>query len=233
MQGEQRVVKENCCGTFDNLMIDRMVCQDSQRGKRNVSMAWIDVHKAYDSVDHQRLKDMLSLHRFPRWIGNVVARLSAKWNTRITVRTKKGVEISEIIYFNRGQPQGDALCPRLFTLCLNPVAWKLKATDAWVLSKPIGVKITDPIYIDDMKIYGSTERKLEMVINMVNDAMEDIGLQWNKKKCAVAHAKKGCLVRSEGMKIGPVEAIESLKEGTHYKSLGVLENIRQEDNLKP
>ena len=109
----------------------------------------------------------------------------------------------------------------------------MKATDAWVLSKPIGVKITDPIYIDDMKIYGSTERKLEMVINMVNDAMEDIGLQWNKKKCAVAHAKKGCLVRSEGMKIGPVEAIESLKEGTHYKSLGVLENIRQEDNLKP
>ena len=42
---------------------------------------------------------------------------------------------------------------------------------------------------------------------------------------------KGCLVRSEGMKIGPVEVIESLKEGTHYKFQGVLENIRQEDNL--
>ena len=94
MQGEQRVAKENCCGTFDNLMIDRdrMVCQDSQRGKTNVSMAWIDVRKAYDSVDHQWLKDMLPLHRFARWIGNVVARLSAKWNTRTTVRTKKGVE---------------------------------------------------------------------------------------------------------------------------------------------
>ena len=94
MQGEQRVAKENCCGTVDNLMIDRdrMVCQDSQRGKTNVSIAWIDVRKAYDSVDHQWLKDMLPLHRFARWIGNVVARLSAKWNTRITVRTKKGVE---------------------------------------------------------------------------------------------------------------------------------------------
>ena len=93
-----------------------MVCQDSQRGKRNASMTWIDVRKAYDSVDHQWLKDMLSLHRFPRWIGNEIARLSAKWNTRITVRTKKGVETSEIIYFNKGLPQGDALCPRLFTL---------------------------------------------------------------------------------------------------------------------
>ena len=66
---------------------------------------------------------------------------------------------------------------------------------------------------------------------MVNDAMEDTGLHWNKKKCALAHVKKGCLVRSEGMKIGPVEVIESLKEGTHYKFLRVLENIRQEDNL--
>ena len=34
------------------ILIDRKVCQDSQRGKPNVSMAWVDVWKAYDSVDH-------------------------------------------------------------------------------------------------------------------------------------------------------------------------------------
>ena len=106
----------------------------------------------------------------------------------------------------------------------------MKATDGYSLSKPIGRK-TDLIYIDNMKIYVSIKRKFETVINMVNDAMEDTGLHWNKKKCALAHVKKGCLVRSEGMKIGPVEVIESLKEGTHYKFLGVLENIRQEGNL--
>ena len=33
-------------GTVDNLLIDRMVCQDRQDGKRNVSMAWVDVRKA-------------------------------------------------------------------------------------------------------------------------------------------------------------------------------------------
>ena len=36
----------------DNLLIDRMVCEDAQRGKRNLSMAWIDVAKAYDFFDH-------------------------------------------------------------------------------------------------------------------------------------------------------------------------------------
>ena len=39
-----------CSGTIDNLLIDRMVSEDSTRGRRNMSMAWIDVKKAYDSV---------------------------------------------------------------------------------------------------------------------------------------------------------------------------------------
>ena len=45
MQRDQRGVKEGCCGTVDNLLIDRTVCQDSQLGKRNVSMASVDVWK--------------------------------------------------------------------------------------------------------------------------------------------------------------------------------------------
>ena len=125
MQGEQRGAREGCSGTMDNLLIDRMVCQDCQRGRRNLSMAWVDIRKAYGSVDHSWLQEMFVLHRFPKWTGNVISRLSAKWNTRINVKTKQGVEISERIRFNKGLPQGHALCPRLFTLCLNPVAWKL------------------------------------------------------------------------------------------------------------
>ena len=53
MQSDQRGAKQDCSGTVDNLPIDRMVYQDAQRGLRNLSMAWIDVSKAYDSVDHR------------------------------------------------------------------------------------------------------------------------------------------------------------------------------------
>ena len=125
MQGEQRDAKEHFIGAIDNLLIHRMLCQDSQRGRRNLSMAWIDVRKAYDSVDHQWLDQMFSLHRFPWWIGGVIMILSAKWNTTIAVRTVNGLETSERIRFNKGLPQGDALCPRLFTLSINPLAWML------------------------------------------------------------------------------------------------------------
>ena len=52
------------------------------------------------------------------------------------------------------------MCPRLFTLCLNPVAWRLRATERYRLSKPIGVKVTDLLYIDDLKVFAASESKL-------------------------------------------------------------------------
>ena len=147
MQQDQRGAKENCSGTVDNLLIDHMVCQDAERGKRNLSMAWVDVAKAYDSVDYRWLQAMFTIHRFPKWFGTVMKKLAASWNTRIVVETKQGRETSEIIRFKKELPQGDALCPALFTLCLNPIAWKLRATEGYKLSRPISQKASDPLII--------------------------------------------------------------------------------------
>ena len=59
------------------------MCEDAQRRKRNLSMAWIDVAKAYDSVDHGWLSEMFTLHRFPIWFAKVMEKLANSWNTRI------------------------------------------------------------------------------------------------------------------------------------------------------
>ena len=63
-----------------------MVCEDAQRGKRNLSVAWIDVAKAYDSVDHGWLSEMFTLHRFPIWFAKVMEKLANSWNTRIVAQ---------------------------------------------------------------------------------------------------------------------------------------------------
>ena len=150
---------------------------------------------------------------------------------RRRIITKQGVEISERIAFRKGLPQGDALCPRLFTLCLNPIAWKLKASEGYRLSKPISAKITDLLYIDDLKIYAASEAKLEWIMKGVKNAMEDVGLQWNERKCAVVHVRRGRLQESEENRIVAGEAIASLREDAQYKFLGVLENVKQQDGL--
>ena len=94
----------------------------------------------------------MAVQRFPGWVGKMVSRLCTTWNTRIVVTTKQERETSDLIKFNKGLPQVDTLCPRLFTICLNPVAWQLKASEGYKLSKPISAKITDLLYIDDLKM---------------------------------------------------------------------------------
>ena len=158
MECAQRGARAGCSGTVDNLLIDRTVTLDCHRGRRNpLSLAWIGVKKAYDSVDHGWLNGVMLLHRFPVWLCRVITKLCRSWNARVMVVTRNGKETSEPIRFNKGLPQGDVLCPRLFTMCLNPIAWKISATEGYRLSKPISFKITDLLYIDDLKIFAASE----------------------------------------------------------------------------
>ena len=143
--------------------------------KRNLSMAWVEVAKAYNSVDHRWLQAMFNINRFPQWIGAVMKKLAASYNTRIFFETKQSRETSEIIRFKKGLPQGDALCPALFTLCLNPIPWKLRATEGYKLSRPISQKVTHLLFIDDLK----ADNKLERVFRVVKNGMEFIGLKLN------------------------------------------------------
>ena len=82
----------------------------------------------------------------PCGFAEVMEKLANSWNTRIVAQTTQGKEISPTIRFKKGLPQSDALCPMLFILCLNPIAWKVRATERNRLSKPISSKITHLLY---------------------------------------------------------------------------------------
>ena len=130
---------------------------DCHRRKRNLSVAWVDVRKAYDSVDHRWLNEIMLVHRFPVWICEFLRKVCAAWNTRIVANTRVGNVTFPVISFNRGISQGDALCLRLFTLCLNPVAWKLCSTEDYRLSRPVGSKVANLLYIDDLKVFAASQ----------------------------------------------------------------------------
>ena len=121
----------------------------------------------------------------------MICKLCKSWNTRVVANTLHGQEVSEPIVFSKGLPQGGALCPRLFTICLNPVAWKISASMGYKLSKPISTGVTDLLYIDDLKVFAASESRLNRVLESTQAAMEDIGLQWNPRKCAVVHLRRG------------------------------------------
>ena len=57
LQIDQRGAKANCSGTSDNLLISDMILRDARYNRKNMSCAWLDVKKAYDSVSHKWLKN--------------------------------------------------------------------------------------------------------------------------------------------------------------------------------
>ena len=115
-------------------------------------MAWVDVAKSYDSIDHEWLDEMMILRRFPTWLKNVTSKFSASWNAIIQFKTDKHQTSSdsEVDY-----PKVTPFFQELFTLCMNPVAWMLKATEGYKLSRLIGSKITDLLYVDNLKMFAN------------------------------------------------------------------------------
>ena len=66
----------------------------------------------------------------------------------------------------------------------------------------------------------------------VRGAMKDIGLEWNERKCSVAHVKRGTLEPEESESAADSERkVKGLAEGFHYKFLGVKKNTKQDDDL--
>ena len=102
MEGAGRGARAGCSGTVDILLIDRTVTLDCHRGRRDLSMAWNDVKKTYDSVGHGWLNGGILLHRSPVWLCRVMAKLCRSWNTRVLVVMGKGRETSQPIRFNKG-----------------------------------------------------------------------------------------------------------------------------------
>ena len=110
----------------------------------------------------------------------------------------------------------------LFILCLNPIAWTVRATEGYRLSKPISTKITHLLYIEDIKLFAASEDKVKRVMTVAKNGMESTGLKWNKKKCAVINVKRGQVEQGSGnMKIADLKPIKSLDQHNTYKFLGV------------
>ena len=112
--------------------------------------------------------------------------------------------------------------PEAFYHLPKPHRRSLKATKGYRLSKPLNTKVTDLLYIDDLKIHAASEKKLNTVLRSTRGKMQHIGLQWNPKKCSVVHVKRGVKVEDvEGVKFDESSVIQCLKEGKQYKFLGV------------
>ena len=111
-------------GTHHQLLIDGTITENVKAKGESLCMAWIDVRKAYDSVNQQTLLKLLTLYRVHPLLIQTIATLTRNWAATLIHGNQT---ISPPISISRVILQGDSLSPLPFLVCINISSVRLAA----------------------------------------------------------------------------------------------------------
>ena len=216
---EQKGCRRNSYGCRDQLMVNRMILENCRARHRNLSTAWIDYQKAFDSVPHGWILKAMELYKFSPVIIKFLKHSMSLWKTRLFLHHSNGTLESKDIPIKCGIFQGDSLSPLLFCLALTPLSAELHNTT-------YGYKINNAVidhlfYMDDLKLYAKDDSDLEGLLQTVKRFSDDIGMQFGLSKCAKATFKRGKLVSATNIHLDLNTTIRELEQNDTYKYLGI------------
>ena len=218
---EQKGCKRGSYGCKDQLLINKMILENCHTKQKNLSTAWIDYKKAFDSVPHDWIiKSLQMLKVSPKFI-NFLRISMAKWNTTLHLNHVDGVVRCENIKINSGIFQGDSLSPLLFCIALIPLSAELNNTTYGY--RLLGGTVNHLIYMDDLKLFAKNDKELEGLLRTVKDFSDDINMEFGIEKCAKATFKRGKLELTENIELDRHTVIRDLEQGGVYKYLGINE----------
>ncbi|XP_063610625.1 uncharacterized protein LOC134784476 [Penaeus indicus] len=87
----------------------------------------------------------------------------------------------------------------------------------------IGPIVNHLLYMDDLRLFGKTEKQLDTLMNTVRIFSDDIRKEFGIKKCRVLAMKKSRHHKSDGIKLTSADKIKEIDIEERYKYLGVLE----------
>ena len=222
----QNGCKPRSRGTKELLLIDTAICQQVRRNRKNLTAAWIDYKKAYDSVPHSWLMEVMRLYKVDATLCSFLESCMSQW---MTVLNHPGIsessELTEPIGIRRGIFQGDSLSPLWFCLALNPLSTLLMDSKLGFRLRRGGELISHLLYMDDLKLYASKRSDLVSLLKITQNFSKDIGMEFGVDKCAVINVERGRVVSSENIVLSETIILKSLCEGETYKYLGMSEAL--------
>ena len=114
--------------------------------------------------------------------------------------TANGEDLREV-NVKRGIFQGDSLSPLLFVLCMVPLSLILKKVNACYKSGKKEYKLNHLLFMDDLKLYATSEEQTNTLVRTVYVFSTDIDMEFGIKKCGILTMKKGKIIKSEGIKL--------------------------------
>lgn len=220
---QQKGCAKGTKGCKEQLVIDSVICNQAYTSKRNLYTAYIDYRKAFDSVPHQWLLDVLRLYKVNTNFVTLLEHVMSSWRTRIQLQTDTSNIETECISIRRGIFQGDSLSPLWFCLAMNPLSHRLNSTTYGFAIKSNNVeqtRLNHLLYMDDIKLLVSTRNQLEQMLKIVEEFSDDIGMQFGLDKCRILNMVRGQL-QPGGYDLENGKSIVGMQEGELYKYLGI------------
>ena len=159
-------------GTGNAIFVLRRLVERSVEKQRDVYTCFIDYSKAFDTVKHESLVELLqSLD-----VDKSETRLLTNLYWKQTAAVRCGDDISEWLDIKQGVRQGCVASPHLFALYTEMI---MRNMDGFRIG---GTVVNNLRYADDTVIIAESEEQLQRLINVVVTKSEEKGLYLNSAK---------------------------------------------------
>lgn len=181
LPSEQKGCRKATQGCKDQLLINKMIIDNSKTRKCSLSTAWVDYKKAFDSVPHSWILKTLDIYKVNPVIQTFLGRVMKQWKTEMSLNHSTGSIKTNQIAIKRGIFQGDSLSPLLFCLSLVPLTNILNREKiGYEITK--GKTITHLLYMDDLKLYAKNDDQLRQELCIVKGFSDDIRMEFGLEK---------------------------------------------------
>jgi len=118
-------------------------------------MAWVDYRKAYDMVPHPWILKVLNISKVAGNIEGFLKNSMTSWRTNLSCN---GENLGSVD-IKRGIFQGDSLSPLLFIIVMMPLSILLRKEVKFGYELILFTTINHLFFMDDLKLYGKSERE--------------------------------------------------------------------------
>ena len=172
--------------------------------KKNLSIAWIDFQKAFDTVPHSWIIKSLELIGITNKVVSFTKKVMNYWKTHMCLHAENKLIETEDIKIQCEIFQGDSLSPLLFCICLIPLTEQLNRLNTGYEEYTTKTKISHSLYMDDLKLIAKLEEELQKQIQTVNTFSDDNNMEFGLEKCAKITFKRVKLTHLQNLVIDTI-----------------------------
>ena len=168
-------------GTRDQIANICWIIEKATEFQKNMYFCLIDYAKAFDCVDHNKLRKILKEMGIPDHLTCLLRNLYA--GQEATVRTGHGT--TDWFQIRKGVCQGCILPPCLFNLYAEYIMRNAGLEEAQDGIKIAGRNTNNLRYADDTTLMAESEEELKSFLMKVKEESENVGLKLNIQKTKI------------------------------------------------